>query len=761
MDIAVILKHLDELLNDCKLDEAGKFLSESLNEAFCVEDYMSAITLYNEQIGFFRDCGMFDKAIDSCENVIVLIYKCHLENTVEHATTLLNVANAYRAAGKHDKSFEAYRKVKEIYDNIENIDLSLYASYYNNLSLLYQETENWVKSCECQHKALDIVEKQGNIQRIAISKTNLAVTLIRLGKMQEAEIYLNEANEYFAGLTPSDFHYSAALSAMGDVMYYNKKYEDAIRYYEMARSETELHMGKNNFYDIITENIAQTKSHLSSCEEMNGAELCRRFYEAFGRDMIHKNFARYESKIVCGIVGEGSDCFGFDDKYSMDHDFGPGFCIWLDSNVYDEIGAELQKAYDLLPRTFMGVTRVKSYQSRRRTGVFKSDKFYKDLLDSDFIPVSNFQWIGIPIEKLAVTVNGVIFTNTENEFTDIRKHLLECYPPAVLLKQIAQETAVMSQSGQYNFSRCLLREDVFTAKVCFIEFAQAALKCCHLLEKRYYPYYKWLFKSTSDENIKELIMQSEKLPIYNWCDDIIEPICAIITNKIRKTYDINTGDDYMDTIAHELSDMADELMEKERLSYEIAKMEFEAFDKVQNEGSRASCQDDWDTFSIMRVSQYLTWEIPMLKQYIMDFRNAEISGRNLITEKYAHMMSSTAPEKYADMKNNLPILEEDTVRLCNAICEIQVEWMEEFAKSYPKLSSNARAVHTYEDTEYSTSYETYLRGELLTYSREMLEMYARFIVSLHKSERNLAFLTMENTVRLYGYKSLDEAEEKL
>jgi tetratricopeptide (TPR) repeat protein len=112
MNMAVILKHLDELLNDCKLDEAGEFLSESLNEAFRVEDYMSAITLYNEQIGFFRDCGMFDKAIDSCENVIVLIYKCHLENTAEHATTLLNVANAYRAAGKHDKSFEAYRKVR-------------------------------------------------------------------------------------------------------------------------------------------------------------------------------------------------------------------------------------------------------------------------------------------------------------------------------------------------------------------------------------------------------------------------------------------------------------------------------------------------------------------------------------------------------------------------------------------------------------------------------------------------------------------------
>lgn len=87
--------------------------------------------------------------------------------------------------------------------------------------------------------------------------------------------------------------------------------------------------------------------------------------------------------------------------------------------------------------------------------------------------------------------------------------------------------------------------------------------------------------------------------------------------------------------------------------------------------------------------------------------------------------------------------------------------MEEFAARYPKAAQNARSIHTAEDTPFNTSYETYLRGEISTYSDETLDLYGRFIARLCREDENLAKMIMTNTALLYGYGSLDELEEKL
>ena len=86
--------------------------------------------------------------------------------------------------------------------------------------------------------------------------------------------------------------------------------------------------------------------------------------------------------------------------------------------------------------------------------------------------------------------------------------------------------------------------------------------------------------------------------------------------------------------------------------------------------------------------------------------------------------------------------------------------MEDFAKLYPKLSGNMRTIHTSSDTSFNTSYETYLRGELCTYSEKTMILYASFIIGLLNAGRNLAIEVMGNTAKLYGFDSLLEAEQK-
>ena len=136
-------------------------------------------------------------------------------------------------------------------------------------------------------------------------------------------------------------------------------------------------------------------------------------------------------------------------------------------------------------------------------------------------------------------------------------------------------------------------------------------------------------------------------------------------------------------------------------------------------------------------------------------------GWNLITEKYGRMMESTAPDRFDEIKDQFPYLAEEKKVIIDEIVKIQVAWMEEFATEYPYMAGNSRVIHTSEDTPFSTSFETYLRGEMRTYSDQTLDLYGRFIVSYLQAGKNLTKDIMTNTALLYGYDSLEKAEELL
>ena len=125
------------------------------------------------------------------------------------------------------------------------------------------------------------------------------------------------------------------------------------------------------------------------------------------------------------------------------------------------------------------------------------------------------------------------------------------------------------------------------------------------------------------------------------------------------------------------------------------------------------------------------------------------------------MMKSTVPEKYKSLEHILPELSQERIERMEKIIAIQVNWLEEFARNYPNLMSEARYIHTYEDSEYETSSETYLRGELASYSEETEKLYGAFVEKLLKEGKNLTQMTYEHMVKRYGYKSIEDAEEKM
>ncbi len=293
---------------------------------------------------------------------------------------------------------------------------------------------------------------------------------------------------------------------------------------------------------------------------MKGMELSRRYFEEYGLPMLEQKFSQYIDKMAAGLVGEGSECLGFDDEYSRDHDFGAGFCIWLPDELYRSIGAELQKEYDRLPETYMGISRNITAMNPGRTGAMSIDSFYFRYTGLKRAPIDNMEWFRIPEHFLATVTNGQVFMDRLGQFTEIRTALLGYYPEDVLRKKLAARCAVMAQSGQYNYPRCIKRGERQAAYLACAEFIKAALSAVYLLNRRYMPFYKWSFRGA--EELPLLKNAVSALRILSLTDDagahdqekqeLIESICIEVIQEMNRQHLTFVTETFMEAQALDL-----------------------------------------------------------------------------------------------------------------------------------------------------------------------------------------------------------------
>ena len=757
-----LTEKIDELFAQNKGQEAQQLLEICLKDALEQERMDEAIPIINELIGYCRETSQVEKSYEYADMVLMIMDEMQLQGSIPYATTLLNIANAYRAGGRLEDSLRIYEQVEEIYRQKLQPEDMLVASLYNNMSLLHQEMERFDLAKAALIKALEIVsKKEGAFFEVAVTYANLASTCLSLGQEEEAKEYFTKSISLFEENGILDTHYCAALSALATFHYRKCNYKDAEKYFLKAMQGIESHLGRNEYYYRMKEN-AEVCSQAYKETPVKGLEICRAYYEEYGIPMLEKNFSEYLDKIAIGLVGEGSDCFGFDDEFSKDHDWGPGFCMWVTKETYEQIGPALQEAYEALPKEYRGYVWKESTWGSARRGVQTISGFYRRILGAD---VTSDTWENLEDYALAAATNGEVFADPEGIFSHMRQHLKENYPKKLRFLKIAEAIALFCQNGQYNASRMLKRGDAVTARLLLGKAVTEALKILYYVEEKYPPHDKWLLygiRSTGKyENIISLLEKAVT-------DSVEEGIVSLQTVAkmlaqilYRKDY-ISDTEDYLDVHVGELLFKAGIVdLTKEQLAEDIAKLEFAAFDKVKNLGGRADCQDDWFTFSVMRMSQYLTWDHTMLMQYYYDFKREYEKGHNLIEEKYGRMMKSTAPAEYEQIKDHFPVLGTQKEAIIESIVDMQVKWMETFSEEYPHLAGNARSIHSYEDNPWNTSYETYLRGEISTYSDKMLQLYGQHIVKTAKEERNPAKEIMEYSVKMYGYEDLKDAETAL
>ena len=196
-------------------------------------------------------------------------------------------------------------------------------------------------------------------------------------------------------------------------------------------------------------------------------------------------------------------------------------------------------------------------------------------------------------------------------------------------------------------------------------------------------------------------------------------------------------------------------MEKEKIIEEILEKEWKYFSNLNNIGGRADCQDNREDFIIMRKSQWETFNEETLLSYLEDLN----SKNNPLFQKYAQMMKYNSPEEYEKIKDILEKASDEKTDLVNKIMFIYMEWEKEFFERYPIFSSMGRPLYSTEDDNIETSIETYLRGELLSYSEKTLKLYLNYVIDSKEKNINLAIKNMDNLARMQGFNDSDEVEK--
>ncbi len=293
---------------------------------------------------------------------------------------------------------------------------------------------------------------------------------------------------------------------------------------------------------------------------MKGLELSKKYYEDCFRKILFSEFSDIASKVAAGLCGSGSECFGFDDVVSEDHDFEPGFCLFIPGeDVVDRRSAFLlQRAYDKLPKEFEGYRRsLVNPVGGKRHGVIRLGDFLNEKLGG--FPLSAEQWLRLPSNNLAEVINGDVWYDGSGQLTDIRRYVASM-PEDVRLKRLAGQLMVMAQSGQYNFERCIKHGETAASQLAVNEFVKAGLEAVFFLNRSYMPYYKWSFRALKALPVLNTLYEPLEYLLMGDSGDIngklftIGEVCHAVQDELRKQ-DISSMEcDDMEKHAYSVND---------------------------------------------------------------------------------------------------------------------------------------------------------------------------------------------------------------
>ena len=545
MDVNQFYQELDELFRNSDIQQAEAFMIRCLETAKAKQDVPAILAVSNELGGVYRVTNRFSEGKTIYTLALEAIRVLGLENTLQHGTTLMNLASLHTEERNREEALKTYKQVEEIYHQQGLEKDYRMAALFNNISHAYDLLQDIPKALEYAEKSLEIILPLEDYPvETATTYTTLALRQMKAGNHREAGENLKKAEVIFRNLPGrEDVHYSSTLNAMGELSYYHGNREDAAEYFKRSMKIIKENYGENQAYQEVKRNLEKAQVSGTSAGVVSGLSMARELYQQKGKPMLLSQFPEYEKYMAVGLVGEGSECFGFDDQYSWDHDFQPGFCIWLPEEIYQKIGGPLQAAYNQLEEKAQIPGSLITDTGTGRRGVFCTSEFYRRYIGTSGVPQDNLEWLMTSEAGLATATNGEVFSDHYGEFSNIRKGLLDFYPEDVFLKKLTARLAAMSQSGQYNYQRSMKRGDTAAACMAAAEFIKAAAGAFYLLRKTYMPFYKWMFRGMESleggREMAAMLARLARIPDEpekaEEKSQLIEEICILIREELNRT----------------------------------------------------------------------------------------------------------------------------------------------------------------------------------------------------------------------------------
>lgn len=532
------------------------------------EYHDETLALYVEYGGLLRNLGRYDESLEVLHKALhcagVLKGKDHLD----YASALVNLANLLRMMNHFEESETLFLQAKALFEKKNATKIIQYVSLCNNLGLLYQDMGQYEKSIPLHNICLDVLENDSEQEIIyGITLNNLVEPYKQTGEREKAIQVLKKAiGIFFRNIDHVSVLFAAAMNNLGIIYYEDKEYGKAKQCFETSMNISKEKLGtESESYRYSLKNYEKTMEKISERypsfepfsmameinENSKGLDIAEGYFHDVCYPMLEAEFSEYLPRMAAGLVGEGSECYGFDDLISRDHDFGPSFQIFIPAKDMDIYGNKLKKRIEELPKSY-GCFEARNTcgLGEGRTGVLTIEGFYDKYLSIHEVPKTLSIWKQMEDIPLSTATNGRVFMDNLGEFSRIREGFLAHYPKDVLLKRLAYHCTQIAQSGQYNLPRCLKRKQYVAATHALDEFVTHYSSFIYLINRTYKPYYKWeheglktlpiLGKTSYDELAKLVLIPLQANPKY--AIFVVEELCKklILYLQEQKLTDNNT-----------------------------------------------------------------------------------------------------------------------------------------------------------------------------------------------------------------------------